>query len=89
MLTTGICSLAVKNDERWINSARGVYSPRLHFVGRPSLLRKEGEERILFFPSFRRRRVVEHSDDRVSKLMKRQTIYIGPSKLKQLRQRAS
>ena len=50
MLATGICSLSVKNDERWVleAGARGVYSPGLCFARPPSLLRKEGQRTFYF-----------------------------------------
>jgi hypothetical protein len=44
-------------------------SPRLHYAGRPSLLRKEGEKKLKLNPLSRsEERVVERSNDRVSKI---------------------
>ena len=51
-----------------------VNSPRLRYAGRPSLLRKEGEEKEgeTLFPRSEER-VVERSNDRVSQIAAIQT----------------
>ena len=45
---------------------RLVYSPQLRYAGRPSLLRKEGGEKIKTLFPRSEERVVERSNDRVS-----------------------